>query len=65
MEENTQVRITDLNGNVLVAGTSLGGQFSWNGQNRQGNRVASGVYLVFCSSEDGLEHQVGKFMVLK
>lgn len=65
LEENTQVRITDVNGNALVAGTSLGGQFSWNGRNRQGNRVASGVYLVFCSSQDGMEHQVGKFMVLK
>ncbi len=65
LKEKTQVRIADLSGNVLVAGTSLGGQFTWNGRNRQGNRVASGVYLVFCSSQDGVEHQVCKFMVLK
>lgn len=65
LKENTQVRITDVSGNALVAGTSLGGQFSWNGQNSQGKRVASGVYLVFCSSQDGTEHQVCKFMIVK
>lgn len=65
LKEKTQVKITDLTGNTLISGTSLGGQFSWNGLNRQGNRVASGIYLVFCSSEEGTEHQVGKFMVLK
>ncbi len=64
LKEGSQVKISDLNGNVLVAGNSLGGQFTWNGLNRQGNRVASGVYLVFSSSLDGTEHQVSKFMVL-
>jgi len=63
--EGSQVKITDLNGNLLVSGTSLGGQFVWNGLNRQGTHVASGVYLVFCASMDGSEQQVCKFMVLK
>jgi hypothetical protein len=62
--ENTQVRITDLNGNLIVSGTSLGGQFSWDGLNIQGNRVASGIYLVFCASEDGTQYQTCKFMVV-
>lgn len=65
LKENSQVRITDLNGNLLVAGTSLGGQFGWNGYNRQGKPAASGVYLVFCSAEDGSEHQVCKFMIVR
>lgn len=62
--ENTQVRITDLNGNLIVSGTSLGGQFGWNGLNKQGNRVTSGIYLVFCASEDGTKYQTCKFMVV-
>lgn len=65
LQANTQVRITDLNGNVLVAGTSLGGQFTWNGLNRQGKPAASGVYLVFCASEDGSEQQACKFMIVR
>lgn len=63
--EKTQVRITDLNGNVLVSGTSLGGQFSWSGRLKNGKRAASGVYLVFCASEDGVESQACKFMIVR
>jgi hypothetical protein len=63
--EKTQVRITDLNGNALVSGTSLGGQFSWNGLLKNGKKAASGVYLVFCASEDGSETQPCKFMIVR
>lgn len=63
--EKTQVRITDLNGNAVVSGTSLGGQFSWNGYLKNGKKAASGVYLVFCASEDGTESQACKFMIVR
>jgi len=62
--ENTQVKITDLTGNILVSGTSLGGQFTWSGYTKQGRKAASGVYLVFCVSEDGIEYQACKFMII-
>jgi Predicted periplasmic ligand-binding sensor domain len=62
--ENTQVKITDLSGNVLVSGISLGGQFAWNGCTSRGKKAASGVYLVFCVSEDGMEYQACKFMIV-
>lgn len=64
LKENSQVKITDLGGNLIIEGTSLGGQFCWNGINRRGRRVASGVYMVFCSSEDGTEYAVCRFMVV-
>jgi hypothetical protein len=63
--EKSQVRITDLNGNTLVSGTSLGGQFSWNGRLKNGKMAASGVYLVFSASEDGVESQACKFMIVR
>jgi hypothetical protein len=63
--ESSQVRITDLNGNTLIRGKSLGGQFSWNGRNVDGKKAASGVYLVFCASEDGTESQACKFMIVR
>ena len=63
--EKSQIRITDLNGNILVSGTSLGGQFSWNGRLKNGKRAASGVYLVFCASEGGVESQACKFMIVR
>jgi len=63
--EKTQVRITDLNGNAVVSGTSLGGQFCWNGSLKSGKKASSGVYLVFCASEDGIESQACKFMIVR
>jgi hypothetical protein len=63
--EKSQVRITDLNGNVLTSGSSLGGQFTWNGSLKNGKKAASGVYLVFVASEDGMEKQACKFMIVR
>lgn len=65
LKEGTQIRISDINGNTLIRGKSLGGQFSWNGITRNGNRASSGVYLVFCASEDGVESQACKFMIVR
>ena len=62
---NTLVKITDLNNNLICQGTSLGGQFSWDGLNRRGERVKSGVYLVYGSSEDGKKGVVTKIMIIR
>ncbi|HET9570397.1 MAG TPA: two-component regulator propeller domain-containing protein [Bacteroidales bacterium] len=63
--EKTQVRITDLKGNAVISGNSLGGQFSWNGFLKNGKKASSGVYLVFCASEDGTESEACKFMIVR
>lgn len=64
LQSNSRIKITDLKGNLLNEGTSLGGQYSWNLQNARGRRVDTGVYLVFGSSEDGSEGVVTKIMVV-
>ena len=45
---NSTVKITDLNGNLCFEAISLGGQVLWNGKNFMGERVGTGIYLVFC-----------------
>jgi len=62
--ENSQVSISNLSGNVLIKGVSKGGQFTWDGYTAKGNRASSGVYIVFCASEDGTEYQTCKFMII-
>ncbi|MCF8378989.1 MAG: hypothetical protein K9H49_05380 [Bacteroidales bacterium] len=62
--ENTFVKVTDLNGNIVFETTSLGGQALWDGFNYAGDRVATGVYLVFCTSEDGLLTTVTKLLFI-
>jgi len=62
--ENTIVKITDLNGNIVFETKSLGGQAIWDGKNFHGDRVATGVYLVFCSDEDGTQTHVTKLLFI-
>ncbi len=64
MEKST-VKITDLNGNLIIQGTSAGGQFTWNCKKRTGETVTSGIYLVFASTPEGNQGVVTKIMVIK
>lgn len=64
LKTNSHVKITDVRGNLIVEGNSLGGQFMWNGLNGKGRRVDTGVYVVFGSSEDGSEGVVTKIMIV-
>ncbi len=62
--ENVNVKITDISGNLVFETTSLGGQAIWNGFNFRGDRVQSGVYLVFCTNEDGSKTHVTKLLFI-
>jgi len=62
--ENTLVKITDLNGNIVFETLSLGGQVLWDGKNFDGEKVSTGVYLVFCSNEDGSLSDVTKLLFI-
>lgn len=64
LKSGSHVKITDVKGNLIIEGNSLGGQFVWNGQNYRGRRVDTGIYLVFGSSEDGAEGVVTKIMIV-
>jgi ligand-binding sensor domain-containing protein len=61
----SNVKITDLSGNLIYQGKSAGGQLSWNCRNRSGNRVASGIYLVLASAPGNKESVVTKFAVIQ
>ena len=62
--ENTDVKITDISGNLVYTTTSLGGQAVWDGFNLNGNRVKTGVYLVFCNDENGEETHITKLLFI-
>jgi hypothetical protein len=61
---NSNVKITDLSGNLLYQGISAGGQFVWNCRGRTGNRVATGVYLVLSSTPEAKESVVTKITII-
>jgi hypothetical protein len=59
------VKITDLTGNLVFEGESVGGQITWNGNERSGQPVATGVYLVFASTADVLKKVVTKILIIR
>lgn len=63
--ENALVKITDISGNLVFETRALGGQAIWNGKSLTGNKVATGIYLVFVRDEMGNEKAVGKIVITK
>ncbi|MFA5647395.1 MAG: two-component regulator propeller domain-containing protein [Bacteroidales bacterium] len=63
--DETNVKITDLTGNLVFETVSLGGQATWDGKTLRGQKAATGVYLFFCSSKDGQDTAVGKILFVK
>lgn len=63
--QNANIKITDIAGNLVYETTATGGSALWNTRNFAGKKVASGVYVVFVSSDDGSEKSVGKIMVIR
>ena len=63
--DNSNVKITDLKGNLIYQTKSIGGQVIWNCLNKSGSRVASGVYLVLAKDSDSSESVVTKIAIIK
>ena len=64
LEGNSDVKITDVFGALVFATKAEGGQATWNGKNFKGEKVHTGVYLVFCSNSDSNESLVTKILVV-
>jgi hypothetical protein len=62
---NSTVKITDMAGNLIKEGTSLGGRFVWDCRDRRGAVVKAGIYLVFAATPEGQQGVVTKIMVIK
>ena len=61
---NANIKITTIDGELVFENFAKGGQASWNGKNKNGDRVSTGVYLVFSSDVNGLEKIVSKILFI-
>lgn len=61
---DADVKITDSEGNLIYRTKALGGQVIWDGNNYNGVRAKTGVYLVFASNEDGTVTCVTKLLMV-
>jgi hypothetical protein len=64
LDRDSEVRITDIAGNLVYATKSEGGQAIWYGMNLKGERVATGIYTVLCNSESGKSTIVAKILFI-
>ena len=61
---DADVKITTATGAIVAEGRSNGGMFNWDCCNKQGKRVASGVYMVITATADGKKGTVCKIAVI-
>ena len=62
---NADVKILASNGALVAEGRSNGGTFTWNGCDKNGDPVASGVYMVATAKADGSKGTVCKIAIVR
>jgi hypothetical protein len=62
---DSDVKITDISGNLVYKTTSNGGTATWNGKQLDGSDVPAGVYLIWTATNTGKNKKVGKVVVIR
>lgn len=65
LTDKAHVKITDIEGNLVSEFITEGGTIEWDTTAFGKYRVASGVYMIFVSSEDGTDTTVKKVMIVR
>lgn len=65
LTDKANIKITDIEGNLVHETTSSGGTIEWDGNAFGSHKVASGVYMIFVSSQDGTDTTVKKVMIIR
>lgn len=63
--DKANVKIADIEGNLVYEKTSEGGTIEWDTTAFGKYKVASGVYMIFISAQDGSETKVKKVMIIR
>ncbi len=63
--DDTEIKITDVSGDLVYQTNSLGGTIEWDLKRFDGQIVKPGVYLVFCNDKEGEKSCVAKFVVIR
>jgi ligand-binding sensor domain-containing protein len=63
--DKANVKVSDIEGNLVFEAISEGGTIEWDTTAFGKYKVASGVYMVFVSSQDGADTKVKKVMIIR
>ena len=61
---NSDVKITDVSGKLVYKTTSNGGTATWDGKTLYGEKVPTGVYLIWTAANEGKGRKVGKVLIV-
>ena len=62
--DESDVKITDVNGNLVWSTKSQGGQVEWNMQTFKGVKAATGTYMIYCASANGDQYATAKLLIV-
>ena len=62
---NSNVKITDISGNLVFETISNGGTAVWNGYDNHNEKVNTGIYLIFSSSQSQKNGPIGKILFIR
>lgn len=62
---DSNVKIVNAAGRLVHEGTSVGGEFNWDGRLSSGKRAASGIYYVLATDSEGNEGASAKFLIVR
>lgn len=65
LENGASVKIVTSNGVLVNEGTASNGEYKWYGINRDGKRVASGIYMVEVATSEGEKGVVCKIAIVR
>lgn len=65
LTDKANVKITDIEGNLVYETTAAGGTIEWDTKAFGKHKVASGVYMIFVASEDATDSTVKKVMIIR
>jgi hypothetical protein len=63
--DKATIKIADIAGNLVYENTAEGGTIEWDTTAFGNYKVASGVYMIFISAQDGVETKVKKVMIIR
>jgi flagellar hook assembly protein FlgD len=62
--KDTDIKIVTVNGTLVNKGRSTGGSYIWDGNDMNGKRVASGIYMVQTATQTGEKGTVCKIAII-
>lgn len=61
---NSTVKITDVSGTMIYETVANGGRVIWDGNNYNGVRAKTGVYLIFLTDSNGTQKDICKLLIV-